>query len=135
MSLRFAYLAVLRAFGWLALLARSEGADEAGILILRHQVAVAQRRARAPRLSRADRALLTALARLLPRGHLRQLHLTVSPPLRARASAYIRRKKLNPSLSGSQNSPSRSASSTARTPTGRTASHIRRSRPTGLARC
>src|SRR4029077_2358906 len=59
MSLRFACLAVLRTLGWLALLARSEGANEAGILILRQQVAVAQRRARAPRLSWADRALLT----------------------------------------------------------------------------
>ena len=79
MSLRFAYLAVLRAFGWLALLARSGGAKQAEILILRHRVAVLQRQARAPRLSWADRALLTALARLLPKGHLGQLHLTVSP--------------------------------------------------------
>ena len=38
MSLRFAYLAVLRVFGWLALLARSDRAMDAEILILRHQV-------------------------------------------------------------------------------------------------
>ena len=36
MSLRFAYLAVLRMFGWLALLARSDRAKDAEILILRH---------------------------------------------------------------------------------------------------
>lgn len=42
-STRFAYLVVLRVFGWLALLARSELARDAEILILRHQVAVLQR--------------------------------------------------------------------------------------------
>ncbi|HEX3955000.1 MAG TPA: hypothetical protein VHZ03_00035 [Trebonia sp.] len=40
MSMRFAYLTVLRIFGWLALLARSDRAKDAEILILRHQVAV-----------------------------------------------------------------------------------------------
>jgi hypothetical protein len=43
MSLRLAYLAVLRMFGWLALLARSDLAKDAEILILRHQVALLQR--------------------------------------------------------------------------------------------
>jgi transposase len=79
MSLRFAYLAVLRVFGWLALLARSDCAKDAEILILRHQVAVLQRQIRTPKLSWADRALMSALARLLPRGKLRQLRLIVSP--------------------------------------------------------
>jgi hypothetical protein len=43
-SMRFAYLAVLRVFGWLALLARSDRAKDAEILILRHQVAGEQAR-------------------------------------------------------------------------------------------
>jgi putative transposase len=67
--MRFAYLAVLRVFGWLALLARSDRAKDAEILILRHQVAALQRQVKTPRLSWADRAVL---ARLLPGSHLRR---------------------------------------------------------------
>jgi len=79
MSLRFAYLAVLRMFGWLALLARSDWAKDAEILILRYQVAVLQRQVTTPRLSWADRAVLAALARLLPGSQVRQLRLIISP--------------------------------------------------------
>jgi putative transposase len=97
--MRFAYLVVLRVFGWLALLARSGSAKDAEILILRHQVTVWQRQAKTPRLSRADRAVLAALARLLPGSQVRQLRLIVSPrtllrwhadPVRRRG-AYPRR--------------------------------------------
>jgi putative transposase len=93
MSLRFAYLAVVRVFGWLALLTRSDRAKDTEILILRHQVAVLQRQVTTPRLSWADRAVLSALARLLPRSHMRQLRLIVSPRtlLRWHASLVQRR--------------------------------------------
>ena len=66
-------------FGWAALLARSDRAKDAEILILRHQVAVLQRQARTPRLWWADRVVLAALAGCCPGGQLRQLHLIVSP--------------------------------------------------------
>jgi putative transposase len=92
-SLRFAYLAVLRVFGWLALLARSDRAKDAEILILRHQVAVLQRQVKAPRLSWADRAVLAALARLLPGRQLRQLRLIVSPRTLLRWHASLVRRK------------------------------------------
>jgi len=78
-TLRIVYTSVLRVFAWIALLARSDRAKDAEILILRHQVAVLQRQVRTPRLSWADRAVLAALARLLPTGHLRQLRLIISP--------------------------------------------------------
>ena len=46
--MRLAYLTAPQVFGWLALLARSDRAEDAEILILRHQVAVLQRQVKAP---------------------------------------------------------------------------------------
>ena len=66
-------------FSWLALLARSDRAKDAELLILRHQVTVLQRQVKKPVLSWADRAVLAALARLLTRGPLGQLRLIISP--------------------------------------------------------
>ena len=47
-TLRFAYVAVLRLFGWIALFARSDTAKDTEILILRHQLAVLQRDVKHP---------------------------------------------------------------------------------------
>ena len=93
MPLRFAYLTALRVFGWLALLARSDHAKDAEILILRHQVAVLQRQVKTPRLSWADRAILAALARLLPSSQLRQLRLIISPRTLLRWHASLVRRR------------------------------------------
>jgi hypothetical protein len=70
---------VLRVFGWLALLARSERAKDAEILILRQQDGVLERQARAARLWWAGRAVLAARAGLLPARQLRQLRLIIWP--------------------------------------------------------
>ncbi len=86
-------MAVLRVFGWIALLARSDRTKDAEILLLRHQLAVLQRNAGAPRLSWADRATLAALARLLPRHRLSQLRLIVSPRTLLRWHADLVRRR------------------------------------------
>jgi hypothetical protein len=52
---------------WLALSARSSASKNAEILILRHEVAVLRRQNPKPRLDWADRVVLAALARILPK--------------------------------------------------------------------
>jgi len=66
-----------RLFGWLALLACSDTSKEIEILVLRHEIAVLRRQVACPKLDWADRAVIAALARLLP-GHLR-LHRIATP--------------------------------------------------------
>src|SRR3954452_1139613 len=51
---------------WMVRHTRSNTANEIEILVLRHQLAVLQRRTPRPRISWTDRAVLAALTRLLP---------------------------------------------------------------------
>ena len=77
MALGLAYLMLVRVLSWLALLARSDTAKDVEILMLRHEVAVLRRTNPRPTLTWLDRAVLSALSRLLP-APLRRLRL-VSP--------------------------------------------------------
>jgi putative transposase len=73
-AIRLAYLMLARVLSWLALLARSDAAKDVEILTLRHEVAVLRRTNPRPKMSWLDRAVLSALSRLLP-APLRQLRL------------------------------------------------------------
>jgi len=65
--LALSYRLLVTVISWLALLARSSSSKNAEILTLRHEVAVLRRANPKPRPSWSDRAVLAALARILPK--------------------------------------------------------------------
>jgi hypothetical protein len=80
MGLRFVFLLIARVAAGLRLSRREETWKTAEILILRHQLAVLQRRqTRRPKLNWADRALLATLLGVLPKARRQELRLLVTP--------------------------------------------------------
>ena len=104
MLFRLAYLLMIRVFDWLALLARSDISKDVEILVLRHEVAVLRRQIARPKPDWADRAMIAALTRLLPR-HLR-LHRIVTPAtLLAWHRRLIKKKWTYPNAAGRPSVP------------------------------
>jgi putative transposase len=73
---RLIYRSLTILLSWLALLARSSASKNAEILVLRHEVAVLRRGNPRPGIG-WDRAVLAALARILPRAL--RVHRIVTP--------------------------------------------------------
>src|SRR6266436_2138981 len=80
MCLRFVFLLVTQVAAWLRLSRREETWKTAEILILRHQLAIMQRRqSRRPKLNWADRALLATLLSVIPKTRRQGLRLLITP--------------------------------------------------------
>jgi hypothetical protein len=66
LALTLIYQMFAKLLGWMVLRTRSDAAKEIEILVLRHQLAVPQRRTPRPRMRWTDRAVIAALTRLVP---------------------------------------------------------------------
>src|SRR6201982_3499816 len=95
---------MVRVCGWLVLLGRSQASKDAEILVVRHEVMVLHRQVARPRPDWADRAILAALARLLPAA-LRGGRLVTPRTLLAWHRRLITRKWTYPNLRGSRTRP------------------------------
>jgi len=82
MTLSYLYLAFCRALQLIRLVGRSDTDLAVEIVMLRHEVAVLRRQVHRPALEPADRAVLSGLARQLPRRRLGGFFVRPETPLR-----------------------------------------------------
>jgi len=124
----FAYLVARNLLALVWLLARPRRSKELEILILRHELAILRRQTSQPRLTRADRALLAAWSRSLPRAVWTSFPVKPDTLLRwhrqlvARRWTYLHRKPGRPPLS--RRWARRSSALLARTHTGDTSASL-----------
>jgi len=97
--IRVLYLLMVRVFGWLVLLARSGTSKEVEILVPRHEVAVLRRQVARPKPDWVDRAVIAALARLLP-SHPRLHRIVTAGTLLAWHRRLIKNKWTYPNATG-----------------------------------
>ena len=107
MCLRFVFLLLTRMTSWPRLSWREETWKTAEILILRHQLAVLQRRQpRRPNLHWADRALLATLLSVIPKARRQGLRLLVTPDTILRWHRdIVRRRRAASSIRGRTGRP------------------------------
>src|SRR5262249_21890326 len=92
MVLSFAYWSLRRLLELVVLRCRSEREKEIEILLLRHQLRVLERQVARPQLTQADRTLLTAFSRVLPRrAWRRRVVVTPATLLRWHGALVLRR--------------------------------------------
>ena len=100
MALKLIYLIFAKLLGWMVLRIRSDSTKDTEILVLRHQLAVLQRRTPRPRMSWAHRAMIAALARLPPARRRRGLIVAPSTILRWHRQLLNRRWTTPPARPG-----------------------------------
>src|SRR6185312_16774052 len=91
MSASLVYLLLRQILQMLTQLARDGGAKDIELLVLRHEVAVLRRQVHRPQLQPADRLVLAALSRLLPRARWSIFFVTSATLLRWHRQLLARR--------------------------------------------
>ena len=100
----FVYACVVRLVELVVWMFRSRDAKEVEILVLRHELGILRRQVRRPALWPADRALLAAFSRVLPRPRCRSFFVTPETLLRwhrrmvARHWTYCHRRPGRPPI-------------------------------------
>jgi hypothetical protein len=119
-SFRLLCLIFVRVCGWLVLPGLSSASKDAGLLVLRQEVAVLRQASPRPRLDWADRAVLAALIRLLP-GRLRSRRLVTPGTVLRWHRRLIARKRACPQRAGRLSASAGVAALTGGSPPRRTA--------------
>jgi putative transposase len=99
-ALQLIYEVFTKLLGWIVPPTRSDTTKDIEILVLRHQLAVLQRRTPRPRMNWTDRALIAALTRLLPVRQRLGLLVTPATILRWHRQLITRRWTTKPTRPG-----------------------------------